>query len=158
MNYLAFKHFHMLCAASSGSLFLLRGVWMLGDSPMLARRWVKVLPHVVDTLLLASALVMVIWSAQYPFVQGWLTAKLVALLAYIVLGTIALKRGENEAHPDRRLCCRANGVCLYRVGRHNETSHSIMVSLAYRRSTTVTSIDVFFIAINSCGTPASRYR
>jgi len=96
MNYLAFKHFHMLCVASSGSLFLLRGVWMLGDSPMLARRWVKVLPHVVDTLLLASALVMVIWSAQYPFVQGWLTAKLVALLAYIVLGTIALKQGKTK--------------------------------------------------------------
>lgn len=69
---------------------------MLRDSDMLQHRWVKVLPHIVDTLLLTSALVMVVWSAQYPFVQPWLTAKLIALIAYIVLGTVALKRGKTK--------------------------------------------------------------
>jgi uncharacterized membrane protein SirB2 len=97
MNYLAIKHLHMTCAALSGSLFLLRGIWMLRGSSMLQRRWVRVAPHLIDTLLLASALVMVFWSAQYPFVQGWLTAKVLALIAYIVLGTIALKRGKTPA-------------------------------------------------------------
>ncbi|MFZ2296235.1 MAG: SirB2 family protein [Polaromonas sp.] len=96
MNYLAIKHLHVTCAVLSGSFFLLRGIWMLGDSPMLQRRWVKVVPHVVDTLLLASALVLVFWSGQYPFVQTWLTAKVLALIAYIVLGTIALKRGKTK--------------------------------------------------------------
>lgn len=97
MNYLAIKHLHISCAVLSGSFFLLRGIWMLRDSDMLQRRWVKVVPHVVDTLLLASALVMVFWSGQYPFVQGWLTAKVLALMAYIVLGTIALKRGKTKS-------------------------------------------------------------
>ena len=96
VNYLTIKYFHMSCAALSGGFFLLRGFWMLRESDMLQRRWVKVLPHIVDTLLLASALVMVLWSAQYPFVQPWLTAKLIALIVYIVLGTVALKRGKTK--------------------------------------------------------------
>ena len=96
VNYLAIKHLHITFAVLSGSFFLLRGLWMLLDSPILQRRWVKVVPHVVDTLLLASALVLVYWSGQYPFVQSWLTAKVLALVAYIVLGTIALKRGKTK--------------------------------------------------------------
>ena len=96
VNYLAIKHLHITFAVLSGSFFLLRGVWMLLDSPVLQRRWVKVVPHVVDTLLLTSALVLVFWSGQYPFVLNWLTAKVLALVAYIVLGTIALKRGKTR--------------------------------------------------------------
>jgi uncharacterized membrane protein SirB2 len=96
MDYLSLKYFHISCAALSGSLFLVRGIWMLRDSTMLQQRWVKIVPHIVDTLLLGSALVMVFWSAQYPFVQNWLTAKVVGLLLYIVLGTIALKRGKTK--------------------------------------------------------------
>ena len=97
MDYSTLKHFHMGCAAASGSLFLLRGAWMMRASPMLQQRWVKVAPHLVDTALLVSALILAAWSAQYPFVQGWLTAKVLALLGYIVLGTIALKRGRTLA-------------------------------------------------------------
>ena len=96
MNYLAVKHLHITFAVLSGSFFLLRGFWMLGDSALLNRRWVKVLTHGIDTLLLASALVMVFWSGQYPFVQPWLTAKVLALVLYIVLGTLALKRGKTR--------------------------------------------------------------
>jgi uncharacterized membrane protein SirB2 len=96
MSYLAVKHLHVTCAALSGLLFLLRGFWMLRGSALLQQRWVKIVPHVIDTALLASALVMVFWSGQYPFVQGWLTAKVFALIAYIVLGTIALKRGKTK--------------------------------------------------------------
>jgi uncharacterized membrane protein SirB2 len=96
VNYLALKHLHVTCAVLSGSFFLLRGLWMLTDSPLLQRRWVRVVPHVVDTLLLATALVLVFWSGQYPFVQPWLTAKVLALMAYIVLGTVALKRGRTK--------------------------------------------------------------
>ncbi len=97
MTYLLVKHLHITCAVLSGSFFLLRGVWMLLESDALQRRWVKVVPHVVDTVLLTTALTMVFWSAQYPFVKPWLTAKVLALLAYIVLGTIALKRGQTKA-------------------------------------------------------------
>ena len=97
MSYLLLKHLHITCAALSGSLFLLRGLWMLHAPVMLQRRWIRIAPHLIDTLLLASALTMVFWSGQYPFVQNWLTAKVLALLAYIALGTIALKRGKTPA-------------------------------------------------------------
>jgi uncharacterized membrane protein SirB2 len=96
MNYLALKHFHMTCAALSGTLFFVRGIWMLRASPMLQQRWVRIVPHVVDTLLLASALTLVVWSHQYPGAQNWLTAKLLALIVYIGLGTVALKRGRTK--------------------------------------------------------------
>lgn len=96
MDYLSLKHFHMSCAAMSGTLFLLRGKWMLRASPMLQQKWVRIVPHVVDTLLLASAIGLVVWSHQYPGQQPWLSAKVLALLGYIVLGSIALKRGRTK--------------------------------------------------------------
>lgn len=96
MDYYALKYFHMTCAALSGSFFLVRGAWMLAGSGMLQRRPVRIAPHVIDTLLLVSAVTLAVWSGQYPFVQSWLTAKVLALLAYIVLGAIALKRGRTK--------------------------------------------------------------
>ncbi|MBK4738061.1 SirB2 family protein [Noviherbaspirillum sp. DKR-6] len=96
MDYFALKHFHMTCAALSGGFFLLRGGWMLRGSTMLQRAWVKRLPHVIDTALLASAVFLAVISAQYPLAQPWLTAKVGALLLYIVLGSIALKRGRTR--------------------------------------------------------------
>ena len=96
MDYVTIKYVHIASAMLSGSLFLLRGLWMMRESPMLQHRVVKTLPHVVDTVLLASALIMVFWSGQYPFVQNWLTAKVLALIAYITIGTIALKRGGTK--------------------------------------------------------------
>jgi uncharacterized membrane protein SirB2 len=97
MDYLALKHLHMTCAALSGSLFVLRGVWMLRASAMLARRWVRVLPHIIDTCLLASAVTLAGWSGQYPWEQPWLGAKVVALFVYVILGSVALKRGKTRA-------------------------------------------------------------
>ncbi len=69
---------------------------MLQDSPMLARRWVRVAPHVVDTVLLASAIALATMIGRYPLVHGWLTAKVLGLIAYVVLGTVALKRGRTH--------------------------------------------------------------
>ena len=97
MNYLLIKQLHITCAVISGSLFVLRGMWMLLRPELLQHRWVRVVPHVMDTLLLGTALTMVTLSGQYPFVLPWLTAKVVALLVYIVLGAVALKRGKTRA-------------------------------------------------------------
>ncbi|WP_020656570.1 SirB2 family protein [Massilia niastensis] len=94
MNYYALKHIHMGFAVLSGAFFLVRGLWMLSGSARLQQRWVRIAPHVIDTLLLASAVGLALWSSQYPFQAPWLSAKVVALVAYIVLGTIALKRGR----------------------------------------------------------------
>ncbi len=97
MNYLVLKHLHLTCVALSGLGFAVRGVWMLCDSPMLTRRWVRIVPHVVDTLLLGSAIALAVSSSQYPFEQNWLTAKVVGLLVYILCGTLALKRAKSKA-------------------------------------------------------------
>jgi uncharacterized membrane protein SirB2 len=96
MDYLLVKQIHMASAAASFSLFLLRGLWMLGQSPRLRALWVRILPHLIDTLLLASAIALAVMSRQYPVEQHWLTAKVVALLLYIGLGMVALKRGRTR--------------------------------------------------------------
>lgn len=94
--YNGIKHLHMLLAVVSLFGFVLRGAWMLRDSPLLQQRVVRVLPHVVDTLLLATAVALAVMSAQHPLVTGWVTAKVVGLIAYIVLGVIALRRGRTR--------------------------------------------------------------
>ena len=96
MDYLTLKSLHVGCVAVSYALFLLRGIWMMFSPEWLRLRWVRILPHVVDTVLLGSSVAMALMIRQYPFVAGWLTAKLLALLLYIVLGSIALKRGRTR--------------------------------------------------------------
>jgi uncharacterized membrane protein SirB2 len=96
MDYSLLKHVHLTTIAITLTLFLLRGAWMMADSPRLQARWVRIVPHVNDTLLLISGLGLAIMLGQYPLVNGWLTAKLFALILYIVLGTIALKRGRTK--------------------------------------------------------------
>ena len=90
------KHLHISCVAASYTLFVLRGIWMLHDSPIMQQRWVKIAPHTIDTLLLVSALALAYSIGQYPFVDGWLTAKVIALLLYIALGIVALKYGRTK--------------------------------------------------------------
>ena len=97
MIYLALRYLHISCVVLSGAGFLLRGAWMFLDSPLLGRRWVRVVPHLVDSALLVSAVALAALSGQYPLAQHWLTAKVVALLAYIACGTMALKRGRSRA-------------------------------------------------------------
>ena len=96
MPYIALKHLHVTFVALSGLLFLVRGIWMLRASPRLQQRWARIVPHLVDTLLLASAVGLAVWSHQYPGRMPWLTAKVVGLAAYIALGAIALKHGRTK--------------------------------------------------------------
>jgi len=98
MDYMIAKHLHTTTVALTLVFFLVRGAWMFADSSMLQRRWVRIAPHVIDTLLLLSALYLAVAVWGWPAtLHGWITAKLVALIAYIVLGTIALKRGRTKA-------------------------------------------------------------
>jgi uncharacterized membrane protein SirB2 len=88
------KWTHISCAFLSITGFTLRGYWKLTANPRLQRRSAKILPHCIDTLLLGSALgMLVIWQTS-PLAFDWLVAKLLALLAYIVLGMIALRFGR----------------------------------------------------------------
>jgi len=90
------KYIHVTCVTLSYSLFFLRGVWMLRDSPLLQQRWVRIAPHIVDSLLLASAIALAWQLGISPLSAPWLAAKILGLLVYIVIGTIALKRGKTK--------------------------------------------------------------
>lgn len=90
------KLVHVTSVVLSYSLFFVRGIWMLRDSPSLQQRWVRVAPHTVDTVLLTSAIALA-WQLGYsPLNQPWLAAKIVALLSYIVIGSVAIKRGRTK--------------------------------------------------------------
>lgn len=95
--YSALKTIHIACAIASGAGFLLRGGLMLAGSPLLATRWARIAPHVIDTLLAAAGVTMAVIAHISPLAQPWLAAKIGALAAYIVLGSIALKRGRTRA-------------------------------------------------------------
>ena len=90
------KSLHVGCAALSIAGFAARGALMLADSPLLQKRFVRIAPHLVDTLLLLSAIWLAWALGQTPFVHGWITAKVVALVAYVVLGSLALRRGRTK--------------------------------------------------------------
>ena len=90
------KHLHLTTVILSFCLFIMRGIWMMAESPHLQARWVRIVPHVIDAILLASAIGLTLTLRQYPFAQGWLTAKVLGLIAYIILGSIALKRGSTQ--------------------------------------------------------------
>lgn len=84
----------MSTAFISISFFLVRGFWVFNHSEMMNKKWVRIVPHVNDTILLVSAIILAIGLQQYPFTHDWLTAKFIALLLYIVLGMFALKRAK----------------------------------------------------------------
>jgi uncharacterized membrane protein SirB2 len=94
--YLALRHAHIACAILTIALFVLRGGLMLAESPWQRKPVLRYLPHAVDTVLLTSALMLTTVIHQYPFGAGWLTAKVALLVLYIVLGSIALKRGRTR--------------------------------------------------------------
>lgn len=94
MDYATLLKIHLATVALSLALFVLRGVWRMLDSPMLGKQWVKIVPHVNDTLLLAAAIGMLVVGGLNPLKQGWLMAKIAGLVVYIALGTLAIKRGE----------------------------------------------------------------
>lgn len=115
---------HVGSVVLSFSLFFLRGLWMWQGTLAQRGRWVRIAPHVVDTLLLLSAITMVIMLSLPVLDTPWLLAKIAALLLYIVLGSVALRRGKT---PEIRLLAwlAALLVFVYIVGaavRHNPLS------------------------------------
>jgi len=99
---------HVACAIATPILFSLRVLRTLrGRNP--AEGWLRVTPHVVDSVLLLAGIALAFIVRQYPFVNGWLTAKLVALIAYIVVGNFAVRRSRT---PRGKLIAWAVGLAL----------------------------------------------
>lgn len=91
--FLLAKSVHIAAVVLTIIGFTTRGVWMMRRSPRLDSRLARTLPHINDTILLLSALSAAALLGQYPFVNTWLTAKVFGLLAYILLGAVALTYG-----------------------------------------------------------------
>jgi uncharacterized membrane protein SirB2 len=92
--YETLKLVHVGTAVLTISGFVLRGYWMFSGSPNLQLKVVKVLPHIVDTVFLVSGIALIFILNLPVMSQPWLLMKFVALIAYIVLGAIALGRGK----------------------------------------------------------------
>jgi uncharacterized membrane protein SirB2 len=111
-HYSQIKLAHIVCVILSGSLFSLRGLYMLAGSGTANHPALRWLSYVIDTALLTTALLLMTILHQYPFVQSWLTVKVLLLMAYIVLGVFALRRGRTRSG---RAACFAAAVIVYLV-------------------------------------------
>lgn len=95
--YAQIKWVHIITVLCSGSLFLLRGLLVQAGKPGAAMAApVRYLSYSIDTILLTAALMLLTILPGAMFANGWLTAKLVLLVVYVVLGTFALKRGRTQ--------------------------------------------------------------
>src|SRR5690606_20748442 len=93
MNYLLIKHLHVTAAALSILFFIVRAYWSVSESAMLQKKVVKIAPHIIDTVLLAAAIMLSVLLGPAA-AQPWVLTKIVLLIAYIGVGTIAIKRGR----------------------------------------------------------------
>ena len=111
MSYLAVKHAHMMFAMISIVLFMLRA-WLAVPSPArVSNKLLKILPHINDTLLLLCGIWLAVSLNQIPFGNSpWLTDKVVGLVLYIIVGTIAIKRGKT---PGQRLIAALASIAIF---------------------------------------------
>jgi len=91
------KAVHIAAVMASGLLFLLRGTAVQFGAAWAMAAPLRYLSYSIDTVLLTAALMLATVLHQYPFVHGWLTAKVLLLICYVVLGSFALKRGRTRA-------------------------------------------------------------
>jgi uncharacterized membrane protein SirB2 len=115
MDYALVRTLHIACATLSIALFATRGGMQLAGWNWRRWHWLRWLPHVNDTLLLSAAVTLALISHQYPLQQPWLTAKVVALVVYVGLGSMALRAGASA--PRQRLAYAASlATVAYIVG------------------------------------------
>lgn len=94
--YMMAKHLHLTAVALSIIFFILRFLWSQFDPTVLSKKWLKILPHVIDTVLLGSAIWLCVILSQYPFANAWLTFKVIGVVLYIVFGLFALKKAKTS--------------------------------------------------------------
>lgn len=93
MNYLLIKHLHVTAAGLSILFFVIRAYWSVTDNALLQKKFVKIAPHIIDTILLVAAILLSMMLGAAA-AQPWVLTKIVLLLVYIGVGTVAIKRGR----------------------------------------------------------------
>ena len=96
MLYLIFKYAHVVAAVTTISGFVLRGYWMLVDSKKLQHPVTRIAPHIIDTVFLLAGIGLIWLLRLEPLKQPWLIAKFTGLIVYVLLGTVAIRRGPTK--------------------------------------------------------------
>ena len=108
--YSQIKWIHVAAVIASGGLFLLRGLSLQARASWPMAAPVRYLSYGIDSVLLAAAVALVVILPAAVYANGWLTVKLVLLVLYIGLGTVALKRGRTQT---RRLAAFVAALAVY---------------------------------------------
>ncbi len=108
--YAQIKLVHVVAVLASGALFLLRGLAAQVGAAWQLSAPVRYLSYTIDTTLLTAALMLSSILQRYPFVHAWLTVKVLLLVAYVVLGSLALKRART---PRARTVCLIAALSVY---------------------------------------------
>ena len=85
------KEFHVTLAYLTAAGFVVRALLSLAGSPLLGAKWLKIAPHVIDTLLLAFGIALAVSLSLSPGANPWLMAKIVGLVGYIGFGVMAMR-------------------------------------------------------------------
>lgn len=88
---LLLKEFHVALAFVTVAGFVVRGLLSLADSPLRNLKWIRIAPHVIDTLLLGCGIALAVSMSLSPLANGWLMAKIVGLVVYIGFGVMAMR-------------------------------------------------------------------
>jgi uncharacterized membrane protein SirB2 len=83
-------HLHVTAVVISLALFSFRFALKYKGSKILEKKWLKITPHVVDTILLGSAIWLLTLSSMTQ-VDGWVASKVIGVIMYILSGFFALK-------------------------------------------------------------------
>ena len=87
---------HVSTALISIAGFIIRGILHFSGSDLVTRKWFKITPHIIDTLLIVSAVALLIQSNLNLLNTSWLLAKVIALVVYIGLGLVAFRFGKTR--------------------------------------------------------------
>ncbi len=105
--YFPVKHLHVTAVVLSICFFVIRAYWSYTGSAMLQRRFAKILPHVIDTILLTCGVIL---AAMIGPNQPWILTKIVLLVVYIGVVTIAIKRGKTK---NKRLTAALIAIAIF---------------------------------------------
>jgi uncharacterized membrane protein SirB2 len=109
MNYLFLKYLHIFCVAASFALFFVRGLWIVKVYPSAQEPWIRVLPHVIDGLLLLSAAGMVATAQRFDWTP-WMQVKLGLVVVYIALAVLVFRAGTQRLY---KTLAWAGGLLLF---------------------------------------------
>lgn len=89
--YIALKHLHLTFVVISLLIFFVRGVFLFINSPLLTKKIMKIAPHIINTIMLVSGVVLAVNLGMKPGEHPWIMAKIIGLIVFIVVGVGAFK-------------------------------------------------------------------